>query len=573
MAHVGALHLQKIEKNPGLLPIKEGQALVSHDSWTFIKVLDLRYLYQELEFNINSYTRLREQVRNYFNIKIFDSDFMVSEAQTDYFMNITISKYKQLIPSARSKRGLINPLGSFIKTITGNLDNDDAVMYEKLIQEMKTKQNVLDKKMTIVTEMVGTFTKIANSTKGNFIQIEENIQEITRSLNESKLSQSSNKIIHIYDAFIHNFQTLYLRLNEIETAIAFAKVDILHQSIIDTDEFIVILREIEKSDKLVFPVNAENVVKIEQCIEIKAYIKQNQIKLIMHIPLVRNETFNYFKLIPLPIHNEINGLTSLILPKYPYVLVKGLKAKPLSQPCREVDEARFLCLDNDVTQLIEDRCVTELMEFSDNILSCHPVPVTIDDVRADLVQPNRWVLYAKTETLLSKYCEDEIVQEAISGTYLLTMDDECLVKIKQVTLKRHQIQGRDVAYAKFPIVNLPQIRATTSDTQRRPVSLNGIDLGDTQFLNYLLQKSGSEDSVSEKPSALDHKSVSIGNLVLCVIATSGLILLAFKGKIMKIYIKNREKTRDHPHPSGNLELTEGRVMSAAQASNTMFISP
>lgn len=230
-----ALHLQLIDKNPGLLPVNEGQAVVSHDSWTVIKILDLRFIYEELELTMDSYVRLKRQVESCFNTKAFDLDFAGVESQTDYIMKVTIEKYKQLIPSVRSKRGLINPLGSLIKTITGNLDNDDAVMYEKLIHEVKTNQAAISNKMTIVTEMVSTFTKIANSTKINFIQIEESIQDINRSLNESKLSQASNKIIHIYNIYIHNFQTLYIRLNEIETAIAFAKVKLLHQSI-DTDE-------------------------------------------------------------------------------------------------------------------------------------------------------------------------------------------------------------------------------------------------------------------------------------------------------------------------------------------------
>lgn len=563
------LHLQPIDKNPGLLPVKEGQAVVSHDSWTVIKILDLRLIHEELELTIDSYVRLKRQIESFFDTKAFDSDFTGVESQTDYTMNITVEKYKQLIPSIRSKRGLINPLGSLIKTITGNLDNDDAVMYEKLIHEVKTEQDAISNKMTIVAKMVGTFTQIANSTKNNFIQIEQSIQDINRSINGSKLSQTSNKIIHIYNIFMHNFQTLYIRLNEIETAIAFAKVKLLHQSIIDTDELILLLIKIEKTDSLVFPVKLENLVKIEQCIEIKAYIKQNQIKFIMHIPLIRNEVYNYYKLIPLPVHSKVYDITTLILPKYPYILVKGLKARPLSQSCREVDEARFLCFENDVSPLIEDACITELMQFSTNISSCHPIPVTIDDVKANLIQSNRWIIYAKTETLLNKYCENEITQELICGTYLLTMDDDCQVKIKELTLRKHQSQGKEIVYKKFPVINLPKIMPSPLDILRKPVNLNDIDLADIQFLNYLLQKSGSEISDSESNySALDYKSVSIGSIILCVIIVIGFLLLAFKHKIKKSCITG--KTRDNPRPSDNLELTEGGVMLPTSTSRSIF---
>lgn len=571
MAQVGALLLHRIEKNPGLLPVKEGQALVSHDAWTLIKILDLKLLYEELESNIGNYIKLKNHVQNYFNTTTLDTDLIEVETQADYAMNITIEKFKQLNPSVRSKRGLLNPLGSLIKTITGNLDNDDAIKYETLIQEVKSKQNVMNNKMTIVTEMLGSFTKIANSTKSNFINIQESIQDINRSLNESKWTQSANRVIHIYNAFINNFQTIYLRLNEIETAVAFARVKQLHQSIIDTDELILLLRKIEKTDKLIFPVNIENIARIEQCIEIKAYVKQNQIKLIMRIPLIRNEIFNYFKLIPLPMYNTVNDLTSVIIPKYPYVLVKGLKALPLAQPCVEIDEARFLCFENNIPPQIEDNCITDLMKFSPNITTCHPVPVTIDNVKADLIQPNQWIIYAKMETLLTKFCNDEITQDTISGTYLLAIDDDCEVNIEDLKLKQRQSQGQ-IMFIKFPVIQLPAIRVNETATLQKPVNLNGVDLADTQFLNLLLQKSGS-DSVSEnKYSAEKYKSIGVGNVVFYVITSMCIVLLAFKSRIKEICNNIISQTRDHPHPSDNPDLTEGGVIHPTPALRPMFLS-
>lgn len=45
---------------------------------------------------------------------------------------------------------------------------------------------------------------------------------------------------------MHSLRTIYIRLNEIETAIAFAKLKTLHQSLIESDEFLIILHKIEK---------------------------------------------------------------------------------------------------------------------------------------------------------------------------------------------------------------------------------------------------------------------------------------------------------------------------------------
>lgn len=43
-------------------------------------------------------------------------------------------KFNLINPYIRRKRGLINSLGSFIKAITGNLDNEDAQNFNEEIE-------------------------------------------------------------------------------------------------------------------------------------------------------------------------------------------------------------------------------------------------------------------------------------------------------------------------------------------------------------------------------------------------------------------------------------------------------
>ena len=43
----------------------------------------------------------------------------------------------------RIKRGLINGLGSIIKSISGNLDQNDAEKYDNLIDQLKNNQKIL----------------------------------------------------------------------------------------------------------------------------------------------------------------------------------------------------------------------------------------------------------------------------------------------------------------------------------------------------------------------------------------------------------------------------------------------
>ncbi|KAJ8728952.1 hypothetical protein PYW07_006648 [Mythimna separata] len=170
------------------------------------------------------------------DIYVLDGNLVDAELQTQYIMNITIERYNQLIPSIRIKRGLIDPAGSIIKALTGNLDNDDAIRYDRLISSLQSQQNVAINKITLISEIVDTFVNITNSTRNNFIVLEKTIEEIEEILNNTQFQTSKNLVLNTYNLLIHNFQILLTRLDEVETAVAFSRVNVLHQSILNTTE-------------------------------------------------------------------------------------------------------------------------------------------------------------------------------------------------------------------------------------------------------------------------------------------------------------------------------------------------
>ncbi|XP_045500652.1 uncharacterized protein LOC123698101 [Colias croceus] len=558
------LQLHQIKRNPGILPLREGYAVVSNDTWRVIKVLDLKLIYDDLEFNINSYLSFRNQVHSCIDIQALGSDFITTELQTDYHMNYTIDKFEQLIPSSRSKRGLLNPLGSVIKIITGNLDNEDAIQFENTIEKLKTKQDSIIHKMTIVTEMVGSLLNVAEISNNNFIAIQNKLNVIDSLLNDTNLHQRTNEIIHTYSAFLHNFMSLYVRLSEIETAVAFSKIKLLHQSVVDTKELLLLLKNIETSSKLPFPVNLDNVLKIEQLIEVQTYVKQSQIKFVMTIPLITDDIYSYFKIIPLPIFNEEKGQTSLILPKYPYVLVKGLKTMPLSQPCKEIDEDRFLCPEILTSTLYKDDCLADLLRLSTNVSSCQPIPISIDDVKIDNVLPNRWILYVNVETVLTKVCENEVTQEFLHGTYLLTLDETgCYVKIGDITLKKYEVNGIDIIYPSLPKIILPNLMNFPTD--RKPVNLKGANLTDINMLRHLIENS--ENSENQFSSTVNSAVGVINIITFVLIVIIIVIVVVIKSKLRKICIQE--------NPSDFLETEDGGVMSgqpAVHACDIVFVN-
>lgn len=564
------LLLQPIESNPGILPIKEGQALVSNDKWTLVKILDLSFIREDLEFNKNRYADLDIHVKKYFAKKLLTPEINDMKMQTDYIRNITIEKLNQLLPAKRSKRGILNPLGSLIKVVTGNLDNDDAVRYDAMIEGVKTGQNTVNKKITVIAEMMESVINIANSTKYNFIRLDKAVWNIGKELKDTNATLNELKLINVYSLFLHNFEMLYVRLDEIETTIAFSKLGTLHQSLIDTDELLSLLKLVELKSKLVYPVTFENILKMEKCISLKVFAKENQITFIIDIPLIEIDQFTYYRIIPIPITNPYNQ-TSLVLPKYPYLLMKGLKSVSLLHPCREIEDSLYLCEEDYSPLLMKDSCIIELMNYATNTTQCRPILVEFDDVKIEKIQRDRWMLYTKTTLLISKTCDNEVTRYHLRGTYIITADDDCEVQIKGVKLKRHSGNIEEIRSAALPIISLPEVRLpTTSPAEARPVNLDGVDLTDLRLLSHVLTKSESVSvSHSESGSVINVKDVSIGTLLLYVFLVI-VILLYCKNYV---YDRFRDSRGNHQDDSpDNFETGMGEVMHSGSRQDFVVIN-
>lgn len=546
--------------------------MISYDRWTIVKILDIKLLYDDLEFNINRYTNLNKHIINYYGKTGPNLELANVKLQVDHVKNITIDKLSQIVPLRRVKRGILNPLGSIIKVITGNLDNEDAIRYDKLINSMKSRQDALSKRFTLVAEVIESLVNVTNSTRENFVQLDKEIWEIRKLFNDTKATQLANKLISIYNLFLHNFLLLYIRFDEIETALAVGRLRTLHQSVIDRGELLEILRAIETRDKFVYPVNDKNLAKIEQCVELKVYVKENKITFLLEVPVIRKESFTYYRVLPLPSINSRNQ-TTLVVPEHPFVLVKGLETLPVAQPCKEIDEDYFLCQEDEIVTLTEDRCIAELMRFSTNTSSCHPVPVEILRLRIESLHKNQWLIFTREHQILSKFCETEITRQSIFGTYILTLDDNCEVRIGEKVLKQRQIRGKDVVVPKLPIINLPEIGIETTVPERKPLNLDGVSLGDLRLLQFALRQSESEIVEKGNESVVNMQSISVGTLVLYIfLVLSFCILLSVKYYTKFMCFQNHQAQAEN-HPPDDFELVRGGVMHPQPPSRHINVHP
>ncbi|KAK9702276.1 Baculovirus F protein [Popillia japonica] len=80
---------------------------------------------------------------------------------------------EQILPNHRQRRGIINGLGSIIKVITGNMDQEDAERINQQIQDLqqgqKNNAKVLKKQISLAKNAIVSFNNTISNLKHNQI--------------------------------------------------------------------------------------------------------------------------------------------------------------------------------------------------------------------------------------------------------------------------------------------------------------------------------------------------------------------------------------------------------------------
>lgn len=181
----------------------------------------------------------------------------------------------------------------------------------------------------------------------------------------------------------------------------------LHQSIINSTELLYLLKSIEQVNSLVYKAEESNLLKLERLIKVKAYVKENQITVILELSLTDNNIYTYFKIYSLPIYKESINKTVVVFPEFPYLLAKDSKYLPITKPCEKISEDNFLCNHNDVVQLPTLTCAEQLLEFQADPNLFVPYAVDIEDTKVHRISLNRWIVYTRRPMILVEKCGHE----------------------------------------------------------------------------------------------------------------------------------------------------------------------
>lgn len=533
-----------LTQNPGILPLKLGIAKNKIDTWSFIQIFDISDTINEFEKLQSEYKKLHFTVRqaNTTYLNEFGNSLILGTALEQ---KIT-SQLNQINPTLnkRTKRGLINGLGTIFKSITGNLDQDDAERYDQMIQSLMTNQ---DKLKTITLNQASLLQKSIDTFQNNTKKLWRNEQELALKVEliENIIKQEKAYVYNVEQMFLIHvtatqfaqaFQRIYDILERLEIAITFAKLNTFHNSMVEpTDllsEIVNIRKIIESNYRLPFEPKLENILSFEGVLEIKSYNKNNQIIFIIEVPLVEPITYNYYHIYPLPTPRI--QTFKMIIPHSKYLLLHDTTYLRFEQPCKEVGKESYLCQEtNQETIHEESPCEVHMLRFSKEALTCQPFEVSINNTKIQKVEENRWIVIVPRRKVATQVCGIQEDKFPLQGTYLIELPSQCSIIIENLKLKTYKNPTIEFNPIRIPELNI-EVKSEEDDRNHielKPLQLDSINLDEINNLKSALEIQKIQIKSLPKNIFIPQSTSYISILILIIIVILITLFICLSKKI------------------------------------------
>lgn len=334
------------------------------------------------------------------------------------FFSIVNSKIQILLHDDNiEKRGIINGIGSIIKSITGNLDATDQEKYDNALKSIKENENILKDNINQIIifnkNISDYFNKQVEKINANNKIIQNKINEMYVTL--GKIIDTNDKLYieNIITQLTFGVTNLISILNEIETTFAFCETNTLYFGILSRED---IKLEINK----LLPTSLKNlIIKNWQNQQlVKTYCKYE--KLILDIiidipiPLVQNELL---QITPIPTLHNITYVTLEITPGY---YTKSNTHINKLNKCTFVEDKLYIC--NNENSL-PNKCIENLY-FNRNNNNCKYTRVLNHNEIISIPNSNIVYLFVPNKEVINIECDHEIQNEEISGIFSIK---NCLI--------------------------------------------------------------------------------------------------------------------------------------------------
>lgn len=463
------IRLESLEDGPGLLPFRLGpMRLVTHYH-TFLQYIELTDIHNKVDLVQAQLIELSSKLPN-----ITQSLFETQLAYLNSKLTKVTFQLKSLEPH-RSKRGIIDGLGSVIKSLTGNLDYKDAIKYNNAIKALRDNQikitSEINSHISLGKEWMKQHTNIISHIVDNQIKINETIHAIIR--NETYLHSSLiryNRLTQLLMIITDNVDELYDEIRRIEDILVFTRTSSTHHSMLRVDILQTMLTDLKKI------YNQDQLLDLEireyyDVIRTGSFYNNNQIVIVLKVPIISPHAYDLYKLPLAP-----NKKNQILLPPYPLVATSGNLHVYIEAECPKYN-TRYICEEKLHQQIrSEPDCIQKILTHQTLEGSCELTSISIKKETIEKLDDRHYVVVYPQPTQVQITCGSSDYRK-LQGSYLITIPYKCSLRSKEFTIynSNDRIEGQPIK-----ILNITTIEMTSALPP--PILLSSINLKELQTI-------------------------------------------------------------------------------------------
>jgi hypothetical protein len=359
------IHIRPLENTIGLYYEKEQTIRVSNDNWKIMVYKDITLLQSVFKDNKNILENLQRFVSQESDSIRFVSFIIPLKPHVqflDHIIKRLDNKFSEILleTPGRSKRGVLNGLGSIWKTLTGNLDSSDGEYYDQCINKLEKDdreiQNLIKEQIQVTTSTIKNFNytiqklQIDEQTFNDDLKIIED--EINKIEDNNYYFNNQLKLINTCEQLLESLVLIESQVNDIIESITFAKLKVLHPSIIKPEYLLNQLsRKSQHLDHNNLPLHPSvyALPVLTNLVTLQAYQTNKRIVFILRIPLIEKEKYTLYHLYSIPTKDSKTNLFHTIIPESKYVALSENNRQYLKinsiEKCKDLQEETLLCSD------------------------------------------------------------------------------------------------------------------------------------------------------------------------------------------------------------------------------------
>lgn len=449
-----------------------GKVYLNTTSWKLFTYIDFnQHLHETMQLNDN--LKVLEDYCNK-SRKRFPLDHCritlriinASLAEINY-NNVQFSQIFHRHQTTRSRRGVIDGIGTAGKFLFGLMDADDAEHYNQAIETLQNNDakliHLMEKQASVINNVITSLNNTEIALNKTLTKVSVEIQNLYKKIDDNAefeinlhiFDELANIMTHLVTKSLSYQENLFDILQE-------AKLGHINKHLTNNERYLQALKEIQLElhgeFRLVAKPTWSNLAMINQVSQIIPIYIKNDLVFQINIPLTSDE-YKLYYLNSIPCHYE-NNLYYYIRSDSPYMAINEAKMQYMFlknhefQKCSKLPSKTFLCHGNFLSY-IQDKsnCIIGLSLGDFKPANCDVRIMALErEIWLSLSDANTWAYATPVAIPLRISCNETTYTIPISKSGILELESKCSARTDHIILQTKT----EIPNAKSEFVIIPK---------------------------------------------------------------------------------------------------------------------